>query len=224
MKRVNRILSLVFGGLVLMAFAPVMAESNLCFNSSFSSTSNPFEGWGLNYDWSGNSKQMGNHKNASFLPEFKGRSNVLKMVVPGGYESKVETPIMEYVPGDRYKCTFDLYADIGNMRVLFLGYALAPGVPPGDLPKFSDLRRIYKGDAQDASGASWKSVTVIFPKEQISELAYKHLKKIRYMTVMMFVPGGTFGAGTFYISNVKVVKLPGKCKVTKSAPKSSGDE
>jgi hypothetical protein len=218
-KHVNRILGLVLGGLVVMAVAPVMAESNLCFNSSFSSTNDPFEGWGLDYDWSGNSKQMGNHKNVSFLSEFKGRSNVLKMAIPAGYESKVETPIMEYEPGARYKCTFDLYADIGNVRVLFLGYALAPGVPPGDLPKFSDLRRIYKGDAQDASGASWKSMTVIFPKEEISELAYKHLKKVRYMTVMMFVPGATFGAGTFCISNVKVVKLPGKCKVLKSASK-----
>jgi hypothetical protein len=222
-KHINRILGLVLGGLVL-TIAPAMAESNLCPNGSFTSTNNPFEGWGLDYDWSGNSKQMGNHKNVSFLPEYKGRSNVLKMVVPAGYESKVETPIMEYDPGDRYKCTFDLYTDVVGMRLLFLGYALAPGVPPSELPKFSDLRRIYKGDTVESKGASWKSMTVIFPHEQISELAYKHLKKVRYMTVMMFVPGALFGAGTFYISNVKIVKLPGKCKVMKSASKSSGDE
>ena len=219
MKHVNRILGLVLGGLVVMAVAPVMAESNLCFNSSFSSTNDPFEGWGLDYDWSGNSKQMGNQKNASFLPEYKGRSNVLKMVVPNSYESKVEIPVMEYEPGDRYKCTFDLYAEGVSLRLMFLGYALAPGVPPSDLPKFSDLRRIYKGDAVDASGPFWKSMTVIFPKEEISELAYKHLKKVRYMTVLMYVPGGSGMAGAFYISNMKVVKLPGKSKVLKSASK-----
>lgn len=222
MKQVNRVLGVVLGGLVSLAVAPALAQSNYCYNGSFTATNNPLDGWGLNYDWSGNSKQMGNHNNASFLPEFKGRKNVLKMVVPKNYESKVETPVMEYEPGDRYKCTFDLYADVGDMRLLFLGYNLAPGVAPSELPKLSDLRRLYKGDVVNASGASWKTMTVTFPHEQISELAYKHLKKVRYITVMMFVPGGTGYSGSFYISNVKVVKLPGKCKVTKDPLKSAG--
>jgi hypothetical protein len=207
-----------------LAALPGVAESNLCYNGSFTASTDPLDGWNVNYEWTGNVKGSGNHKNVSFLPEFKGRRNVLKMVVPRNYESKVETPLMEYEPGARYKCTFDLYADVGDVRILFLGYNWRPGIAPNDEPKLQDLRRIYKGDAISTSGASWKPVTVTFPHEQISELAYSHLKKVRYATVMLFVPGGTDYAGSFYMANVKVVKLPDQAKVTKNAPKSAGDE
>jgi len=226
MKRMkmNWMIGIAWIGMVWLAGLPAAAQSNLCYNGSFTSTKDPFEGWNLNYDWTGNSKQMGNHTHASFLAEYNGRRNVLKMVVPGGYEGRVETPLIACEPGARYKCTFDLYADVGEVRMLFQGYTWRPGIAPNEAPKLQELRRIYKGDAVGTHGASWKPMTVIFPHEQISELAYNHLKKVRFMTVLIFVPGGTFGPGTFYISNMKIVKLPDKYKVIKGSLKSSGTE
>ena len=214
----------VLSGALALGCLPVLAESNLCYNAAFNSSKGSLDGWNVNYDWNGNSKNVGNHQNASYLPEYKGRRNVLKMAVPKDFESKVETPLMEYEPGDRYKCTFDLFADVGEIRVLFLGYNWRPGIAPTEVPQLQDMRRIYKGDAISVSGAAWKSVTVAFPHEQISELAYSHLKKVRYVTVMLFVPGATGYGGAFYISNVKVVKLPAKCTVKKMAKSATDDE
>ncbi len=220
----NAIMRMGLCGVLALGCLPAAGQSNYCYNGSFNSSKGPLDGWNLNYDWTENSKQIGNHKLASYLPEFKGRKNVLKMAVPGGYESKVETALIAYQPGDRYKCTFDLYTEKVGLRVLFLGYSLRPGIAPGDEPKLQDLRRVYKGDAGEGGGASWKPVSVAFPHEQISELAYSHLKKIRYITVLMYVPGGTLpDPGVFYLANVKIEKLSGKCKVTKRAAKSSDE-
>ena len=224
MTLLNRLGVVVVCSVMGLTGYSAIAESNLCYNGLFTSSKDPLDGWNYNYEWTGNVKGAGNQNNVSFLPEFKGHRNVFKMVVPPSYESKVETPLMEYVPGARYKCTFDLYADVGEVRLLFLGYNLRPGIAPGDEPKLQDMRRIYKGDHISTQGAAWKSVTITFPHEQISELAYSHLKKVRYVTVMWFVPGGTGYSGSFYLSNVKVVKLPEPCKVTKTAPKSSADD
>jgi hypothetical protein len=225
MSRLKWLGVVVVWGVVGLASLPAIAQSNLCYNGSFTSSKDPLDGWNFDYDWTGNVNMAGNHKNVSFLPEFKGRRNVFKMVVPKNYESKVETPLMKYEPGARYKCTFDLYADVGEVRLLFLGYNWRPGIEPGEEPKLQDMRRIYKGEAVSARGASWKPITVTFPHEQISELAYSHLKKVRYVTVMLLVPGATEYVGNFYIANVKVTKLAEKYTVSKNAAKSpAGDE
>lgn len=225
MSCVNWMAMLCFSGLMVAAGVPAGAEGNLCPNPTFNSGKEPFERWGINYDWTGNENQMGNHKNVSFLPEFKGRSNVLKMTVPNSYESKVETPLIPYETGDRYTCTFDVYDNAGCIRVLFLGYNWRPGAAPTDIPLHQDMRRIYKGDAVSVGKSpSWKTVSISFPHEEISELAFKHLKKVRFLSVYLFVPGGTGYEGDFYIANVKIVKLPGKSKVKKGTLKSSGTE
>ena len=224
-KRLKGMVGLVAGGLMSLGVLPAPAESNLCPNASFDAAKSPLEGWGVNYDWTGNSKQMGNQDNISVLPEFQGRRHVLKVGVPKDYESKVETPLIAYEPGARYTCTFDLYEDVGSVRILFLGYNWRPGVAPSDEPKHQDMRRLYKGDVIEThKGAAWKTVSVTFPHEEISELAYNHLKKVRYVTLFLFVPGATGFSGNFYISNLKMVKLPGKCKVRKGSIKSSGSE
>lgn len=199
-----------------MTLSVMAAESNVCYNSSFDSEKGNFDGWNIDFDWTGNKHQMGNHQNVSYLPEFKGKRNVLKMKVPSGYESKVETPLIQYKMGERYKCTFDILIEDVNMKILFQGYSLKPGIPPSDKPLMQDMRRTYKAENIDASkGASWKTVTVEFPMAQVSELASTHLKKVRYITVLMYVPGATYGAGNFYISNMRITKLPAPFTVKK---------
>jgi hypothetical protein len=213
MKRME-VLGFVLVSLV-MTLSSMAGESNVCYNSSFDSEKGNFDGWNINFDWSGNKHQMGNHLNVSYLPEFRGKKNVLKMKVPAGYESKVETPLIPYKMGDRYKCTFDILVEEVSMKILFQGYNLKPGIPPSDKMLIQNLRRSYKAENIDAGGATWKTMTVEFPMPQISEIAATHLKKVRYITVLMYVPGATFGAGNFYLSNLKITKLPMQVKVAK---------
>jgi hypothetical protein len=202
-------------GIVISCALFAQAQTNYCYNGSFTSPKGPLDGWNIDYDWTGNTHQIGNHKNVSFLPSFKGRSNVLKMTVPSGYESKIETPLIPYEAGDMYKCTFDIYVEDVSLRVHFQGYNLKPGIPPGGEPKLQNMRRMYKAEAVEAKGALWKTVTVSIPKPKISATAYNHLKRVRYLSVLMYVPGATYGAGNFYISNVRITKLPSKVQVVK---------
>jgi hypothetical protein len=214
MKRMDILICALFS--LAMTLSSMAVESNVCYNSSFDSAKGNFDGWNIDFDWTANKHQMGNHQNVSFLPEFKGKRNVLKMKVPSGYESKVETPLIPYKMGDRYKCTFDILIEDVNLKVLFQGYSLKPGIPPSDKPLMQDMRRTYKAENIDASkGAAWKTMSVEFPMPQISELASTHLKKVRYITVLMYVPGATYGAGNFYLSNVRITKLPGQVTVKK---------
>jgi hypothetical protein len=219
----------VLWGVMGLACLTAQAQSNMCHNGSFTSTSTngPLDGWNINYAWTENSIYAANHTRISYLPEFKGKKNVMQIGMVD--ESKFETPLVPYEPGARYKCTFDFYSQTvydrtseGSARVLFLGYAWRPGMAPNEAPKLQDMRRIYKGDPVSARGASWKTVTVTFPHEQISELAWNHLKKVRYVTVMVLFPSPT--VGNAYITNVKMVKLADKCKVTKGPVKPSVDD
>ena len=213
MKKISFLGCVLFS--LAMTLSTMAVESNVCYNSSFDSEKGHFDGWNIDFDWTANKHQMGNHLNASYLPEFKGKKNVLKMIVPSGYESKVETPLIRYKSGERYKCTFDIYIDDVSMKVLFQGYNLKPGIPPSDKPLLQDMRRVYKAENIDVKGAAWKTVSVEFPMPQVSELAFSHLQKVRYLTVLMYVPGATYGAGNFYLSNLRVTKLLGPVKVKK---------
>jgi hypothetical protein len=216
MKRMQHISLAVLGFVLALPSLAATAETNYCYNSTFTSSKGPLDGWNVNYDWTGNTKQMGNHDNVSVLPSFNGRTNVLKIAVPSGFESKVETPLIPYEVGDMYQCTFDICVEKVVVNTLFQGYNLKPGIPPSETPKLQNMRRMYKAEYVASKGTMWKTVTVSLPNAQITELSYSHLKKIRYITVLMYVPGATyFEDGNFYISNVRIVKLPGKAKVVK---------
>lgn len=215
MKQIYLTISLALG-LALTALSQA-GDLNLCYNAAFDSEKGNLDGWNLNYDWTGVGLQQGNHLNASYLPEFRGKKNVLHMKVPDGYESKVESPLIAYETGDRYKCTFDIYIEGVNMKMLFNGYQFTPGIKPYENPKLQDLRRIYKTEQMDMKqGSRWQSMTMYFPNNsQISSTAYAHLKKVRQICFFIYVPGHTYGAGDFYLSNVRITKVPGKVSVKK---------
>ncbi|MFA7174549.1 MAG: hypothetical protein WC340_14285 [Kiritimatiellia bacterium] len=216
MKQIYLTIGLVLG-FSLTALSQA-GDLNLCHNAAFDSEKGNFAGWNLDYDWTGIGLQRGNHLNASYLPEFRGKKNVLHMKVPSGYESKIECQLIAYEIGDRYKCTFDIYIEEVNMKMLFNGYQFAPGIKPYEHPKLQDLRRIYKTEQMDMrKGARWQTMTMNFPNNsQISPTAYAHLKKVRQISVFFYVPGGTyFSEGNFYLSNMRITKLPGKVSVKK---------
>jgi hypothetical protein len=198
------------------AWAFSAPDSNLCYNSDFSSEKGHFDGWTVDFDWTGNSHWQGNALNVSFLPEFKGKQNVLKMKVPKGYESKVETPLVAYKTGERYKCTFDICVEDVTMKMRVNGYSFKPGIRPYDPPKLQDMRPVYRTEQMDVNRGAWRTVSMEFPNNsQISQTAYNHLKKVRYISVLTYVPGETYGAGNFYIANMRIVKLPGEVKIKK---------
>lgn len=217
MKRIGKGAVWLCGVVLVSALRAAPAETNYCYNSDFTSAKGPLDGWNIDYDWTLIKKQTGNAKNASVLPMFRAKERVLKMAVPSGYETKVETPLIPYEPGDRYQCTFDILVENNlEVHILFLGYNLKPGISPNEPPKLQNLRRVYKAEYVAATGAAWKTMRVTIPNETISPVAYSHLKKVRYITVFMFVPGSTYlRDGNFYVSNLKIVKLPEKVKVTK---------
>jgi len=191
-------------------------ESNLCYNYDFSSEKGHFDGWNLDFDWTGNSHWQGNHLHASYLAVYLGKKNVLKMEVPKHFEAKVETPLIPYAAGERYRCSFDIYVDGFNMKMRFNGYNFKPGIRPYENPALSDLRPVYRTEQMDVKRGSWKTVSMDFPNNtQISATAYSHLKKTRYISVLTYVPGFTYGAGNFYIANMRITKLPGTVKVGK---------
>jgi hypothetical protein len=224
MTRMNAgVAAMVLGGLLAGGAWRAAAGENLCYNASLNSTNGALDGWGVDYDWTDHDKQVGNVKNVSALPEHAGRRQVIRIAVPLNFESKIETPLIPYEVGARYRCTFDILTEgTVSLRTLFLGYNLRPGIPPSEgVPRFQDMRRIYKGEASDVRAPSWKTMTVVFPHEEISELSYRHLKKVRYVTAFWFVPGATGYGGAFYLANVRVEKLPGKVKVS-NTPKQTG--
>lgn len=217
MKQI-KLLSCIGLGLVMTVSAQsVDPHKNYCYNGNFDSEKGNLDGWNVNYDWTGNKHQQGNHNNVSYLPVFRAKKNVLKMAVPSGYESKIECPLIEYAAGDRYKCTFDIYIEGVNMKMLFNGYKYKPGIKPYEHPKLQDMRRIYKTEQIDMKKRSgWQTKTIYFPgSSRISSTAYSHLKMIRGISLSLYVPGATYGAGNFYLSNVRITKVPGKVTVKK---------
>jgi hypothetical protein len=205
---------LVAGAVACLAGSSALAQSNLCYNGSFNSPNGALDGWTVDYEWTGNSKYAKNRDTVSALPEFRGRKNV--MCLGYTYENKVESKPIKFEPGTRYQCTLEFIGDV-PVRFSFNGYMWRPGVAPYDDPHLKDLRRIFKSDAVTGTAKGWRTMTFTFPHPEISELAWSHLKQVRYITAMVLVPAlGVEGKGT-YISNVKVIKLLQPSKVVKDA-------
>lgn len=203
---------MMVAGLMGWGVCQTMAQSNLCSNGSFTSQKDPFEGWTINYEFSGSSVYANNHKAISFLPAYMGRKNVARMEYIS--EKKMETPLIPFEQGSRYQCTLDVAGDVG-IRVHFNGYNWRPGVEPTDKPQLKDMRQNYRGDAFDGKASSWRTITVEIPHAKISSLAQSHLKKVRFLTVEILIPEQGPSGKAVYVSNVKVTKI-GKYTVSKA--------
>ncbi len=213
--------SIVVLGLVVMGAMASGAESNLCFNGNFSNTNNPLEGWIIDYRWDGNSNYMNNHNEVTFVPEHDGRKNTMRLN-PGGDQSKAECKLIKFELGARYRCTVDVLGGgatmNGNSHFYFTGYNFAPGVAPYDEPDRKDMRRVLKGKYWSGDHIHpWKTISFEFPMPVVSELEYKHLKKVRYFTAYFLVNHGD----PAFLANVRIVKLPGTFTVKKNPPKKS---
>ena len=195
--------------LVLVGATTALAygtRRNLCHNGTFDHEEGPLHGWTADYQWQGNSHYMQNHTRVSVLPQYQGKRNVL--FINGSSETKVESRPIPFEPGARYRCTLEMRSDT-SPHIYFTGYKWKPGIRPYETPHIGDLRRIYKGQFRNHDvkniGGGWKRVSFEFPLENLSKLAMKHLRHVRFITVHMIVLADF--TGKLYVDNVEVVRI-----------------
>jgi len=205
--RTTKIASL--SALLLVAATTAMAvgsRRNLCHNGTFDAEEGPLDGWMTDYQWEGNSHYMQNHTRVSVLPRHKGKRNVL--FINGSSETKVESRPIPFEQGARYRCTLDMQGNT-SPHIYFTGYKWNPGVRPNDNPHIGDLRRIYKSQFRNHEirniGGGWKRVQFEFPMKDLSKLAMKHLRYVRFITVYIIVLADF--PGQIYVDNVEVEQI-----------------
>lgn len=205
--KLSRYMLIVAGFASLAGGAPAVSRSqqNLCYNGTFDVPDKPLDGWMIDYRWTGNSHYAANHTRVSAVASHKGKRNVMR--IKGGAETKVESAAIPFEQGARYQCTLNL---MGSMpHIYFSGYKWKPGIRPHEKPHLGDLRRIYKSQFRNtkvsSGGGGWKKVTFEFPLPNLSDLAKKHLKYVRFCTVYIIVINDA--SGEIYVDDVVVTKI-----------------
>ena len=187
---------------ILMLFAlPVMGAENLLENGSFDNEENPYAGWTVDYEWTGNGVYMDNKQRVSILPLDDGRKTVLR--ITASQESKVESQLVPFEKDTRYRCRLNIKGG-GIVRAYIAGYRWKPGVRPHDNPHPGELRMVYKGKAFTDVNSRWKSATLEFPMRKLSTQARRHLKQVRFICVYVWTEKWAS------IDNVSLTRISGK--------------
>lgn len=177
---------------------PRARAQSIIENGNFDNPTDPLKGWLTDYAWSGNSNYVGNKQHISSVVE-GARKNVVKFDSNGDAGVKMECRPFLLEPGFKYVCSLDLKG--AGYRVYFAGYQWAPGVHPHDNPELGELRMIYQSKAAIGSSEAWKPEKLELPGVTLSADALAHLKKVRYLTVYIWMakPG--------FVDNVTVTKV-----------------
>ena len=186
----------LFALLILAAPSNVQAQS-IIENGSFDDPASPLKGWTVDYAFSGNSHYMDNKSKVSIITE-AARKNVVQFANGGDPGVKMESKTFPLEPGFKYTCSLDIKG--AGYRVYFAGYQFAPGVRPHENPELGELRMVYQSKATTGSSAEWKQERFELPGVTLSQQALEHLKKVRYLTVYIWMakPG--------FVDNVTVTK------------------
>lgn len=192
--------------------APLLANTNLCYNGSFDNPTNALDGWIIDYQWEGNSHYMQNHTRIKPLSSYQGHKTVMHLDgASGGYtDTKAECRPIPYEKGARYQCTMDVNSDTAP-HIYFVGYKWKPGMRPytDQPPHPGDLRRIYKSQYRNHKetnlGNGWKRLTFEFPIEDASKLAQQSLAELRFFTVISMVVADF--KGQLYLDDVKIKRI-----------------
>ncbi len=157
---------------------------SLLENGDFDNPTDPFKGWVTDYAFTGNSFYVGNKERLSISTE-GARKNVVKFADAGDGGVKMETRAFPLEPGFKYIANLDIKS--GAYRIYFAGYQWAPGVRPHDNPELSELRMVYQSKAAVGSSDAWKKEKIELPGVALSDAAKTHLKKVRYLTVYIWM-------------------------------------
>jgi len=182
--------------LVHAALSDAQAQS-IIENGSFDDPASPLTGWTVAYAFSGNSHYMDNKSKVSIATE-AARKNVVQFASGGDAGVKMESKSFPLEPGFKYTCSLDIKG--AGYRVYFAGYQFAPGVRPHENPDLGELRMVYQSKAATGSSTEWKQERFELPGVTLSQQAIDHLKKVRYLTVYIWMakPG--------FVDNVSVTK------------------
>ena len=191
------VLLLLLSSVIGQAAPPAPASRSLIENGSFDDPSDPLKGWTVDYAFTGNSNYIGNKAHVSIATEGV-RKNVVQFGAAGDAGVKMECRSFPIEPGFRYSCTLDIKG--GGYRIYFAGYQFTPGVRPHENPDLGELRMVYQSKATVGSSAAWKQETVELPGVALSPQAIEHLRKVRHLTVYIWMakPG--------FVDNVVVTK------------------
>lgn len=181
---------IILPSLLLIAAAlsavPAARAQSLLENGNFDNPADPLNGWVVDYAWTGNSYYVGNKSHVSIGTE-GARKNIVNFTSAGDGGVKMESRAFPLEPGFKYVSTIDIK---GAYRLYFAGYQWAPGVHPHDNPELGELRMIYQSKAAVGSSEAWKQEKFELPGVKLSEQALEHLKKVRYLTVYIFMAKG----------------------------------
>ncbi|MFO7869924.1 MAG: hypothetical protein R6V03_00625 [Kiritimatiellia bacterium] len=199
----NVFIRAIWGIVFVTAVSSGRAE-NLCFNGSFDHEEDPLKGWNYDYAWTENEYYKDNASHVEFLKMFDGKRNVVAVTdFHGDFgEGRIESKPIPYDHESRLRCTLDIRGP-GSLRLYFAGYKWRPGIRPHDDPELKELRKIYKSHAWVGNpGKAWKRISFEVPMKDISKMAKKHLRHVRFWTVYIYVV-----EGDAYVDNVKVVRI-----------------
>ena len=192
----------ILASLVLIAAAlfavPAGRAQSMLENGNFDNPTDPLKGWVYDYAWTGNSYYVGNKDHVSVGSD-GARKSVVKFTSAGDGGVKLESRAFPIEPGFKYICNLDIKG--GGYRLCFGGYQWAPGVHPHDNPELGELRMIYQSKATAGSSTEWKKEKMELPGVVLSPEAIVHLKKVRFLTVWIFM--GQAGS----IGNVTLTKV-----------------
>jgi hypothetical protein len=188
--------SLALLAVAFLATSAVQAQSILP-NGNFDNPTDPLKGWITDYAWAGNSNYMGNKTHVSVVTE--GAKKVIKFDDGGSAGVKMESRAFPLESGFKYLA--DLKVKGGGYRIYFAGYQWAPGIHPHDNPELGELRMIYMSKAINSMSADWKQEKMSLPGVTLSEQAIENLKKVRFLTVYIWMakPG--------FLDSVSVTKV-----------------
>ncbi len=185
--------------LAFAGFATTFAHAqSLLENGAFENPGDPLKGWVVDYEWEGNSWYVANKTHISVVTD-GAHKNVVKFDSNGDAGVKMECRALPLEPGFKYICNLDIKC--GAYRIYFAGYQWAPGVHPHDKPELGELRKIYQSKAAIGSTDDWKPEKLELPGVKLSDDALEHLKKVRFISVYIWMakPG--------FIDNVTLIKV-----------------
>jgi hypothetical protein len=191
------LLVFALSALLVHAAPPGPVLRSVIENGNFDDPAAPLKGWIVDYAFTGNSNYVENKSRVSIATE-GARKNVVQFASAGDPGVKMESLAFPLEPGFKYTCSLDIKG--GGYRVYFAGYQFAPGVRPHENPELGELRMIYQSKATTGSSAEWKQEKFELPGVNLSKQAIEHLKKVRYLTVYIWMakPG--------FVDNVVVTK------------------
>ena len=176
------------------------AASNLIPNGTFDHASGPFTGWQTDYAWTKNKHYVENAARVSVKPSEAGKAGVAQISAAGGGGTKIESIPIAFELGYKYTCEIDVKG--GPYRLYFAGYQWEPGIRPHENPKPEELRLIYKSKVAKGQTSSWTHEKFDMPGLDVTPMAMKNLKEVRYVTVYVWM------METGWVDNVTVTRVP----------------